>query len=195
VVEVKEAGEEEEQPTAGEARLSLLKYIVSKGTQKIRGELRFDKHNLRFTEQGVDSDIFFSQATADKQPLVKVYSFSLPGVKPMVQQKSGVKIGPSILKPSTFVVRSLNRGYDFEVVVNRGVPFSGLGMTSHAALNAASNFSRGRFSLGKSEYIMKDADFIRGILNVWALRVDAEGNVLDDAERVRETPRGPFLCQ
>ena len=40
---------------------------------------------------------------------------------------------------------------------------------------------------------MKDADFIRGILYVWALRVDAEGTVLDEAEKEFEKLREGLL--
>ena len=175
---------------AGEAHLTLLKRIVSKGTQKMRGELRFERDHLRFTDHDVDPEIFASCATDENQALLKIYTFLLPGVKAAAQQKSSERRSKSdvpSLEPNTFLLRSLKKGYAFEVIVNRGVPFDGLGIASQNSLNStATNKSSGYFDLGADDTV-KYADFRRGILYVWVLRVDSVGTVIAEAEKQFES--------
>jgi len=91
------------------------------------------------------------------------------------------------------MLRSLKKGYAFDLLVNRGIPFDGLGMTSLSFIStAATSLSTEHFDLG-NDYFVKEADYIRGFLYVWALRVDAEGNVLDEAEKEFGKLREGFL--
>ena len=205
-------------------KLAVMKRVVCQGEQKMRGELRFERDHLRFTEFDIDPEIFVSCASESNQPLVKVYMFSFPGLKPMPKirstnsephssasssvsspvittrglsplssssssSSSGASSSLGISDSNTFMLKTLKKGYAFEVQANRGVPFDGLGMTSQNSMNLVSNnTSSGYFDLG-AEYIFKFADFLRGVLFVWVVRVDEQGNAVDEAQQQLECLR------
>jgi len=208
-------------------KLALVKRIVSQGEQKMRGELRFERDHLRFTEFDIDPEVFVSCASESNQPLVKVFMFSFPGLKPMPKTRavnsgpqssssssvssptiitrdlpslyssassttsasSSSSLGASDSDSNTFMLKTLKKGYAFEVQANRGVPFDGLGMTSQNSMNLVSNnSSSGYFDLG-ADYIFKFADFLRGVLFVWVVRVDEQGNAVEEAQQQLECLR------